>query len=150
MFDQQKFNALDDKRLQLVDTLSDINAQLGQTRRLAPDGTRELTRVEYSQWRNKAVVAKQRFERELRLVNHTLKRMRQERNEQAIGAAGINPADPLSLIAAAHVLLRRLASEGVDLDEKEQAVVDGLRHYLQHTPASAEPRQVLDGQAASR
>lgn len=130
-----RLTELEDKRHGLAKTLKDIDAQLGQTRRLTSDGTREMTRAEYSQWRNKAVSARRHVERELMDINHELKKLRQHRNERVIAANGIDVRDPDTLIAHAWALLHRLGSEGVDFDPQEQATVDGLRHYLAHVPA---------------
>lgn len=130
-----RINDLEDKRHELVKVTKDIDAQLAQTRRLTSDGSREMTRAEYSQWRNKAVSARRHAERELMDINHELKKLRRDRNERVIAARGIDVQDPDTLIAHAWALLHRLGSEGVDFDPQEQATVDGLRHYLAHVPA---------------
>jgi len=128
--DLERLAALEQQRAAIVDELTGINAQLSQTRRF--EGGRMLTRAEYSQWRNKAVLAKMHRERALRAINVEIKGLRRERNERVIAAKGVDVRDPDTLIAHAYALLHRLVCEGVDVDAQEQAVIDGLRHYLAH------------------
>lgn len=134
--DLNRLAELENQRRAIVDELATINAQLSQTRRF--EGGRMLMRSEYSQWRNKATLAKMHKERALRDLNFEIKQLRRERNERVIAARGVDVKDPDTLIAHAYALLHRLAAEGVELDAQEQAVVDGLRHHLQHVPAGGE------------
>lgn len=120
---------LEDRRAQLVLEVKTIQAQLGQTRRFDVKLGRELSRVEYSRWRNKALQAL--AEKEKALLNYT-KTLREERAKAAVGVTDFDPSSANGVLSATYVLLRRLVDEGVDLDPDEFKVMDAARDYLRN------------------
>ena len=89
------------------------------------------------EWRRKAKAALFHVNEKLRKARAELKSLRRERNERVVAARGIDVRDADALIAHAYQLLHRLVCDGVEIDPQEQAVIDGLRHYLQHVDVDA-------------
>ena len=129
-FDQGAFDRLAAQRLALIDKMQTIQTQLSNKNVTDAEG-RRVWGDDYHGWRHRALTALRITTRELRDTNAQLKELRRGRNEQVIGAAGLNLKDPTSLISAAYMLLHRLASDGVEIDPHEQLVIDGLQHFLQ-------------------
>lgn len=123
----QSLEEIEARRSKFVLDLKNIDTQLAQTRRNHSDG-RQMTREEYSQWRNKAVVARNYIERGLIAANKDLRAARAALKKEQ---ANITADGPDGLLLAAHTLLRRLVSEDVDLDPPEFAVLDAIRDHLQ-------------------
>jgi hypothetical protein len=128
-------------RLRLVEQLNDINAQLTARRVGGPacDGVYAEDRSTFFDWRRRAVCAKKFTEARLRQLNLWIKQQRRAHVIDKSRSLCADPTSPLSLLIAAGSLLSRLASEGVELDDDEQAVLDAIRNYMQNV-AVDEPR----------
>jgi len=126
----KQLESLEAQRAALLKERDRITADLRATHRY--QGGRRMSGSEFLTWRAGIQRQNDKNLASIREVNTQIKALRRERNERVIAARGVDVNDPVSLIAHAYNLLHRLAGEGVDLDPQEQAVVDGLREYLQH------------------
>lgn len=126
-----RLSALEAERKRLVDEIQSVDAQLSEKRKYDRDG-RMWTAPEYHEWRAKAVAVRFSRLKRLRSVKEELESLRQKRHTATVkAAAGVPLASGAdALLAAAHDLLRRLVSDGVDLDPDEFAVLDAIRDHL--------------------
>lgn len=85
-----------------------------------------MTDRDYHAWRGAAAGALRHALTENQRLKTSIRQLREEARAKA---AGVDLSDPDVLIAAAAKLLRRLASEGVDFDASEQALVDALSDW---------------------
>jgi len=80
-------------------------------------------------WRKRALGAMGIRQRRLSALKRHLGALR----DAALAAtAKIGDTSDFGLLASSHALFRRLASEGVDYDEEEQALVDLIRQHVQN------------------
>ena len=113
-------------KLDLIDRVSDIQAQLGLRDKLDAEG-RRLSSDAYWDWRRRAVGALKASHSDLRRLNAWIKAARRREMERV---ADVDLDDPRSLIKAAYNLFKKLVADEVELDPDEQAVVDALREHI--------------------
>jgi hypothetical protein len=112
-----------------VEENQDIQAQLTNKDKRHPDG-RRYTDHEYHDWRSRAVMAWRHGVAEQRVLKEAVKIARRRFNTDVPLLAVEELTSPDALIHAAYVLLRRLATEGVEIDDGEQRIIDALDAYL--------------------
>ena len=86
---------------------------------------------EYGEWRRRANNARTKLVASYRRFKSYC---REQRQQVVIDCGDFDPEDSSSLLRAARELLHRLRDDGVDLEDKELAVVVGLDRYLDKHP----------------
>jgi hypothetical protein len=125
-------NDAEQRKLDLVRRLQDINAQLS-ARRIGTrdaDGRHPEPAFQFFDWRKRAVAAKTHIERQLRELNLEIKRFRRAAPIHRAAELGVDATDPEDMLRALYGLVHRLACEGVDLEPDEQALKDAVCEYL--------------------
>ena len=116
-------------RLEKVERLQEIQAQLGDRNRARPDGTR-MSDEEFWEWRQRAVRAQKHAQREVQRLKVWLKDQRARAQALIEGREGVAPdlRDPREAIAA----VLRIAKQVEDLTPQEQAAIDEVSRLLAH------------------
>lgn len=108
-----------------------IQLQLSDKDKRHPDGSR-YTDHEYHEWRGRAIAAWKHGVAEQRVMKEALKIARRRFNTDTPLRNASDLTTPDALIHAAYVVLHRMASEGVEVDEEEQRIIDALDAYLRN------------------
>lgn len=108
-----------------------IQAQLSDKNRCHADGSR-FSEHEYHEWRGRAIAALKHGVAEQRVLKEALKVARRRFNTDTPLRAANELDTPDALMHAAYVLLKRLVSEGVDIDDEEQRIIDALDAHLRN------------------
>jgi len=127
------------ERQRLVQETKDIQAQMGNRNATDVEG-RRIPAHEYWEWRHRAVHALRAKERRMAELKAIITAERQRASVATAGNLISGPVTAESLLASLAALVRRLASEGVDLDPEEQALLDAAQHLLVHGPAKGGAR----------
>jgi hypothetical protein len=120
------------ERQKLINEASDIQAALSDKDKKHPDGTR-MSDTEYWDWRKRAIFALRARQRRMSELKEFV---RKERYKANAVAADLKDLSDIGLLQAAYGLLRTLSREGVDITEKEQALMDVIRDRLTNGKAA--------------
>lgn len=114
-------NAIDRHR-DLVYDLNIIQMQMSDETRKTRMG------ADFAAWKTKAIGARVNKVDEILWLKNWIIRRRAE----ALANVRLDRDDPRSLIASALFVLKRLHQDGVDLDDKEFAIMNALEDFLTH------------------
>jgi hypothetical protein len=116
-----------------VQRLQEVQAQLADRDRLNENGER-MSSEEYWQWRSKAHRAFTFLSNEVRRLKMWIKahhtRLNRHLNDHQL--AGMDLTTDEGLVLALTAVIKRLASDGVDLDPEEQEIVDVADRRIRH------------------
>ena len=114
-----------------IDENQSIQLQLSDKDKRHPDGSR-YSEHEWHEWRQRAIAAWKHGVAEQRVMKEALKVSRRRFNTDTPLRDAPDLTTPDALIHAAYVVLHRMASEGVEVDDEEQRIIDALDAYLRN------------------
>lgn len=123
------YEAAEARRAQLVLETQEIAADMAN-RNKTDEAGRRVTGHEYHEWRSRAVYALTSKTKELAALKLAMKTYNRRADLLRAGEIGVDPTDPVQILARAYRLFRRLQADGVDYDPDELALLDVMRGFL--------------------
>ena len=116
---------IDEYQAILLEEMNSIDAQLSAAK------SQRRSEDDYQNWRGRILNVRNKV---LTKYQELKRRGKELRQEKMLEASDLDPANPCQLVHAAHGLLHRLKSEGVELDRQELAVLVALDRFVETNP----------------
>jgi len=124
----------ENRQILLIEQIQDIEMQLSDVAKIDKDTGQLLPKPAYESWRRSARFALKIKKAEYSYLGRWVKRRKEEWRAKSIMHAIADPSTPDGLIMAAFRIFKRSFQDGISpfiRTEDEQAVVDGMRDYLE-------------------